>query len=229
MDSEGSRMNEAPEPPPKRVLIVDDHPITREGLLHLIGNQPDLMVCGAASNSAEALDGIMTLEPNLVLSDFTLPDKCALELIRDIKAIKPSLPILILSMHDENLYAERVIRAGARGYISKHEGGEKLVVAIRQVLDGRIYASENVAVRILEAFSGAEKNDPNSEVAGLSDREFEIFELLGRGISTQQISSQLHLSVKTVEAHRANIKSKLGLDTSSALISYAARWFAMRE
>jgi DNA-binding NarL/FixJ family response regulator len=211
-----------------RVLIVDDHPMTRAGLVHLINHQPDLVVCAEAENAADALDAVEVLEPDLVLADITLPGKSGLELIKDIKAIRPGLPTLVISMHDESLYAERVLRAGARGYITKHEGGEKLMQAIRHVLSGQIYVSEKMSAHILETFSGGQAAPERSLIGRLSDREFEVFELLGEGISAREIAGRLHLSAKTVDAYRANIKSKLVIKTTSELISYAARWIEHR-
>ena len=211
-----------------RVLIVDDHPMTRAGLVHVINRQPDLVVCGEAENAAEALDAVEACRPDLVLADITLPGKSGLELIKDIKAIRPGLPILVISMHDESLYAERVLRAGARGYLTKHEGGERLMQAVRHVLSGQIYVSEKMSAHILERFSGGQVAPVCSLVAQLSDREFEVFELLGEGLSAHEIAGRLHISTKTVDAHRANIKSKLVIKTTSELISYAARWIEHR-
>ena len=209
-----------------RVLIVDDHPITRSGLAYLINHQPDMVTCCEAQNAAQALEGVIQAKPDLVLTDFTLPDKNGLELIKDIKAVEPELPILVISMHEESLYAERVLRAGARGYITKEEGGEKLMRAIRHVLSGAIYVSDKLSARILEIFSSGQGGQHRSMVEELSDREFEIFELLGDGLSTQQIADRLHLSMKTVDAHRAKVKAKLKVRTNNELIAYAARWIA---
>lgn len=209
-----------------RVLIVDDHPMTRSGLAYFINHQPDMIACCEAQDAAEALKGVVQSKPDLVLTDFTLPDKNGLELIKDIRAVAPQLPILVISMHEESLYAERVLRAGARGYITKEEGGERLMRAIRHVLSGTIYVSDKMSARILEIFSGGTSVQERSPVEELSDREFEIFELMGDGMSTQQIAEKLHLSMKTVDAHRAKIKEKLKLKTTNELISYAARWTA---
>ena len=212
-----------------RLLIVDDHPMMRAGLVQLIKRQPDLVVRGEAENAAEALDAVDACRPDLVLADITLPGKSGLELIKDIKAIRPELPILVISMHDESLYAERVLRAGARGYITKHEGGERLMQAVRHVLSGQIYVSEKMSARILERFSGGQAAPVCSLVAQLSDREFGVLELLGEGLSAHEIAAKLHISTKTVDAHRANIKAKLVIKTTSELISYAARWIEHRD
>jgi DNA-binding NarL/FixJ family response regulator len=209
-----------------RVLIVDDHPMTRSGLAYLINHQPDMIASCEAQDAAQALEGVLRTKPDLVLTDFTLPDKNGLELIKDIRAVAPQIPILVISMHDESLYAERVLRAGARGYITKEEGGERLMRAIRHVLSGAIYVSDKMSARILEIFSGTASAPERSPVDELSDREFEIFELLGDGFSTQQIAERLHVSMKTVDAHRAKVKEKLKLKTTNELISYAARWTA---
>jgi DNA-binding NarL/FixJ family response regulator len=220
-DSEGSSRK-------TRVLIVDDHPMTRSGLAYLINHQPDMTTCYEAQNAAEALEGVLSTKPDLVLTDFTLPDKNGLELIKDIRAVQPDLPILVISMHEESLYAERVLRAGARGYITKEEGGERLMRAIRHVLSGTIYVSDKMSAQILELFSGGPSRQQRSLVQSLTDREFEIFELLGKGLSTQKVASRLSVSMKTVSAHRANIKEKLALRTTNELIAYAARWTASR-
>jgi DNA-binding NarL/FixJ family response regulator len=211
-----------------RVLIVDDHPMTRAGLAHMINHQPDMIVSGEAENAAQALAALEASEPDLILVDITLPGKSGLELIKDIKAMHPGLPVLVISMHDESLYADRVLRAGARGYITKHEGGEKLMRAIRCVLSGKIYVSEKMSAHILEIFSRGQTTPQRPAIENLSDREFEVFELIGEGLSAHQIAARLHLSAKTVDAHRANIKGKLKIQTSAELISFAARWITDR-
>ena len=217
-------MKKAEKPHKARILIVDDHPMTRAGLTHLINHQPDTLVCGEAENAAQALDLMAVSRPELMLIDITLPGKSGLELIKDVKAILPDLPILVISMHDESLYADRVLRAGARGYITKHEGGDKLMGAIRHVLSGKIYVSESMSAHILEIFSGGQPGADRSSTQNLSDREFEVFQALGEGLSSHEIAKKLHLSAKTVDAHRANIKTKLKINTTAELISFAARW-----
>ena len=207
-----------------RILIVDDHPMTRAGLIHLINHQPEMVVDGEAEDAAQALDLLASKRPDLMLIDITLPGKSGLELIKDVKAMHPDLPMLVLSMHDESLYADRVLRAGARGYITKHEGGDKLMGAIRHVLSGRIYVSESMSAHILEIFSGGQTGIDRSSIQKLSDREFEVFEALGEGLSSHEIAKKLHLSAKTVDAHRANIKTKLKINTTAELISFSARW-----
>lgn len=208
----------------KRILIVDDHPMMREGLSQLIAGDASLELCGEAANAAAALDAVTRLSPDLLLADISLPDKNGLELIKDVLAVQPGLKILVISMHDEAFYAERVLRAGARGYIMKHEGGQRIGAAIRQVLEDRVYVSEAISAKILNHFSGRKADAGKNLVEGLSDREFEVFQLIGEGKSTRDIAEQLHLSVKTVEVHRLNIKNKLGLKTSAELIRAAVRW-----
>ena len=208
----------------KRVMIVDDHPMMRQGLAQLIDNEPDLKVVAEADTGGQGLDLAIKEKLDLSVLDISLPDKNGLELIKDIRSVRPELPILIISMHDEALYAERVLRAGARGYIMKQEGGKKLLQAIRQVLTGQIYVSEKMSARILETFSGHASEQSSSPVARLSDREFEVFQLIGQGKGTKEIAQHLNLSVKTVEVHRANIKEKLSLQTATDLVRFAVRW-----
>jgi DNA-binding NarL/FixJ family response regulator len=208
----------------RKILIVDDHPMMREGLAQLIGNDPALAVCGEAGDANEAMQKIHSLKPDLVLTDITLPGKNGLELIKDIQTMHPGLLILVLSMHDETLYVERVLRAGARGYIMKQEGGKKIAEAIRQVLEGHVYVSEKMSAKILEIFSGHRADVTHSPVEKLTDREFEVFQLIGQGVETRQMAEKLHLSTKTIEVHRANIKAKLQLNSMAELIRYAVRW-----
>ena len=213
----------------KRLLIVDDHPMMRTGLAQLIDNEDDLKVCAEADNAAQALDAALGQKLDLILLDISLPDKNGLELIKDIRAVKPTLPILVVSMHDEGLYAERVLRAGGRGYIMKQEGGKKLLEAIRQVLSGQIYVSDKISSGILETFSGRPVEAAAFPVQQLSDREFEVFQLIGQGKSTREIADHLHLSVKTVEVHRLNIKKKLKLKTATDLVRHAVRWLEIEK
>jgi DNA-binding NarL/FixJ family response regulator len=206
----------------QRILVVDDHPMMREGLRALISREQGLSVCGEAATVSEALEAAAALNPDLVLIDITLPGRNGLELIKDLHAIAPTLPLLVISMHDEALWAERVLRAGARGYVMKRETGPMMVAAIRRVLAGRLHVNETVSTRILESLAG--RANGISPIAQLSDREFEVFQLIGRGKGTIDIAEALHLSPKTVEAHRAKIKDKLNLKTLPELISFACRW-----
>ncbi len=208
----------------RTILIIDDHPIMRQGLAQLIENEPDLAVCGEADDAFKGLGAVKTLQPNLVLADISLPGRNGLELIKDIQAMHPEVMVLVISMHDESLYAERVLRAGGRGYVMKQEGGRRIIQAIRQVLDGQIYVSEKMSAKILEIFSGRRSASTSSRVEDLTDREFEVFRLIGNGMATREIADLLHLSVKTVEVHRANIKGKLNLRTATELIRHAVRW-----
>jgi DNA-binding NarL/FixJ family response regulator len=216
-----------PSPCCNRILIVDDHPMMREGLRTLISRERDLTVCGEAETARQALDAVASLKPDLVLVDITLPGRNGIELIKDICALQHALSILVISMHDESLYAERVLRAGARGYIMKQESGPTMMQAIRQVLAGRIYLSEKMSARILENVAG--KRAKASPIERLSDREFEVFQLIARGKSTVQIAEELHLSTKTIESHRANVKEKLDLRTMPELISFASRWVETQD
>ena len=207
----------------KKVYLVDDHPIMRQGLAQLINHEPDLIVVGEANDAHDALTGILEFSPDLVIIDISLPGKNGLELIKDIRAHQRNVALLIHSMHDESLYVERVLRAGAQGYIMKQEGARKLIEAVRKVLTGEIYVSSSMSGKILEIFSGRRSNSQDP-VESLSDRQFEIFQMIGQGKGTRAISEELSVSVKTVDAHRANIKEKLHLSSGVELVRYAVRW-----
>jgi len=211
------------EPLKKRILIVDDHPMMRQGLAQLINQEPDLCVAWEAGNAGQAMNVISANTPDIIIADISLPDKNGLELIKDIRVLCGS-PILVISMHDEKLYAERVLRAGGRGYIMKQEGGKLLMEAVRQVLNGQIYVSGRMSAKILEGLSGRRAEVSDSPMEQLSDREFEVFRLIGEGKGTRDIARKLHLSVKTVEAHRANIKERLNLHSATELVRHAIRW-----
>lgn len=208
----------------KKILIVDDHAVLREGLVAQINREPDLIVCGEAGDARHALVAIQELEPDLVLADITLPGRNGLELIRDIRSLRPELPVLVLSMHDAALFAERVLRAGGRGYISKQRGGQRLIAAIRHVLSGQIYLSDEVSTRLLDSLSGRQQSRAMSPIEQLTDRELEVFTLIGQAKETKDISRQLGMSAKTVEAHRANIKRKLKLKSGPELTRHAVLW-----
>ena len=216
-----------PSPSCNRVLIVDDHPMMREGLRTLISREHDLVVCGEAETAAQALDAVANLKPDLVLVDIALPGPNGIELIKDICVLQHVVLILVISMHEESLHAERVLRAGARGYIMKQESGPAMMQAIRQVLAKRIYLSDKMSALILENVVG--KRTEASPIKRLSDREWEVFQLIGRGRSTVQIAEELHLSPKTVEAHRAHVKEKLDLKTMTELVSFASRWVETQD
>ncbi len=220
----------APNAPPpaaperKGILLVDDHPFMRAGLAHLIDRQPDLRVCGEAGNPAEAFQQLGRLKPDLVLTDLTMPGRSGLEFIKDLLSTEPGLTVLVMSMHDEAVFAERALRAGARGYIMKEAGGENLLTAIRQVLRGEVYVSPRMSSRILANLSGSRPRHSSSPIEKLTDREFEIFQLIGHGKSTRDIAAQLSLSPKTVDVHRSHLKEKLDLKDVTALIRHAVRW-----
>lgn len=213
----------------KRVLIVDDHPFLRMGLSEALAREPGLCVCGALATAEEALTSIEKLRPDVVLADLNLPGKSGLELVKDLAVLHPGLPVLVLSMHDEEIYAERCLRAGARGYVMKSEGSEKLAGAIHTVLAGDIHVSAKTSARIVSAITGKKNGGYQSPVTLLTDREFEVFQWIGRGKSTEDIAKLLHIGAKTVETHRMHIKTKLGMATSAELTAYAARWVASGE
>jgi DNA-binding NarL/FixJ family response regulator len=209
----------------RSILIVDDHPIFREGLTQSIDRQPDLTVCGEAEDAIKASQAVAALHPDLVIVDITLPGKSGLELIKDLHAAYPDLALLAVSMHDESLYAARILRAGARGYVMKQETPQTLLHAIQQVLEGRIYVSERMSAQILESYYSAHRAaNSASPIEQLSDREFEIFHLVGQGRKNEEIAQQLHLSTKTVSVHQGNIRRKLSLKNASDLIRFAMRW-----
>ena len=209
---------------PTRVFLVDDHPLVREWLANLIDQQPDLKVCGEAGSAAAALTGIATARPDVAIVDITLGGRSGLDLIKDLKLMHPSVAVLVLSMHDEGLYAERALRAGARGYIMKREVTRKVVLAIRRVQQGRVYMSEQQAAHLAEKLVTGAPDASESPVARLSDRELEIFRLVGQGQATREIAEALHLSAKTVQAYYVRIKEKLGVANANELMREAVRW-----
>lgn len=207
-----------------RILIVDDHPIVRQGLVDLINRYNHLVVCGEAGDVDAALDLVRTREFDLVIADLSLKGRSGLELIKQIHDLFPGLPVLVLSMHDESFYAERALRAGARGYVMKQEAIDRIDHAIRQVLKGELYVSANVASRMLQEFIVGETPGENTPVERLSNRELEVFQLLGQGFGTREIADILHLSIKTIESYRANIKNKMQLKNSGELVQQAVVW-----
>jgi len=222
--------NPKPAPAPrKKILVVDDHPMTRAGVVHLLSKQLDMIVCGEVGNPAEALSEIPKTCPDLLLTDMTMPGRSGVEFIKDVLALHASLPILVVSMHDELIYAERAIRVGARGYIMKEAGGDKLLGAIRHVLSGQVYVSQEMSARILNNLSGHKPRGSHSPIEKLSDREFEVFQLIGQGKSTRDIATQLHLSPKTVDVHRGHIKEKLELKDATSLVRHAVRWVETQD
>ncbi|MCI0538685.1 MAG: response regulator transcription factor [Verrucomicrobiales bacterium] len=207
-----------------RILLVEDHPIVRQGLAEMIDNQKDLMVCGAAEDVHQALDQISALQPDLVIVDISLKSSNGIELLKDIKLRHPKLLVLMLSMHDETLYAVRALRAGAAGYIMKQEATENVLTAIRQVLGGDIYLSERMEKKLMQQLVGGRAARTGSPLEDLSDRELEVFNLIGQGHGTRQIAEELHLSIKTIESHRAHIKEKLNLKNATELVQHAIQW-----
>ncbi len=209
--------------PRRRILIVDDHAIVREGLRGLIDREPDLTVSAEAATLTDALKSCDESRPDAVIVDLALGSDSGLDLIKRLRERHADLPILALSMHSENLYAERVLRSGGTGYVMKEEATSLLLVALRQVLGGGIFVSQKVTDRMLRAFS-SHAHERSSGIERLSDRELEVFRLLGSGLGTAQIAEQLHLSQKTVETHRTRIKEKLGLETATEVVVQAATW-----
>jgi len=208
---------------PSRIVIVDDHPVVRAGLRTLIDEEPPLSVCAEASNVRDAIEVTRREEPDLVLIDISLGDGNGIELIRRLKLQHPELKMLACSMHDESLFAERAINAGARGYVHKHQGTEQVLDAICQVLAGRIYLSEKMLDRVINSF-GKKKEGGVASIGDLSNRELEVFCLIGQGLTPSKIAARLHLSVKTVETHREKIKRKLQFASGGELVRYAVQW-----
>jgi DNA-binding NarL/FixJ family response regulator len=212
-----------------KILLVDDHPLVREWLTNLINQQPDMVVCGEAESASHALTVIASTQPDLVVVDLSLKNGSGIDLIKDLKELHPALLVLVLSMHDESLYAERALRAGARGYVMKREVTKNIITAIRQVLAGQLHVSERMAARIASKYAGAPPVTVESPVTLLSDRELEVFQLLGQGCETKQIAETLHLSMKTVQAYCARIKDKLKLTNATELLREAIRWEDQRN
>ena len=207
-----------------KVFLVDDHPLVREWLTQLIQRESDLEVCGEAEDTHEALAKIAETKPDIVIADISLKTTHGLELVKDLQVRFPSLPVLILSMHDESLYAERVLRAGAKGYITKQEATKKILPAIRQVLSGQIYISEKMASRMVHKMVLGRAQEQKSPIERLTDRELEVFQLIGSGQGTRRIAAELHLGIKTVESYRARIKEKLKLEDGTQLLQQAIQW-----
>ncbi len=220
----GTRMSRQIASRKTRVFVVDDHPIVRQGLALMINQQPDLAVCGEAEEAERALQDIGACKPDIVVIDISLNGPDGLDLLKNLRLRSPELPVLILSMHDESVYAERALRAGANGYIMKQEATEKVLIALRRILSKEIYVSDRIANRMLQHFVRGTDNEIHPVVAELSDRELEVFRLIGDGRGTRQIAEQLHLSVKTVESYQAHIKEKLSLRSARELVQHAIQW-----
>lgn len=216
-----------------RVLIVDDHPIVRQGITLLINREEDFEVCCEAGDAEQALQSLRECNSrkpmDIAIIDMSLPGISGIELIKTIHADYPEMPVLVMSMHDESLYAERALRAGARGYIMKQEATEKIMTAIRQIMRGEIYVSDKMRSIILQRIIDSPPETPSSPVSRLSDKELEVLRLIGKGLRTSDISVELHRSVKTIEAHRANIKDKLKLSNSTELIRFAVQWLESEQ
>jgi DNA-binding NarL/FixJ family response regulator len=205
-------------------MIVDDHPIVRQGLMLMINQESDLVVCGEAEEASAAMQVLKSARPDVVIVDLSLNGPDGIDLLKSIRIAYPGLPVLILSMHDESIYSERALRAGANGYIMKQEATEKILVALRRVLSGDIYLSDRLASRMLKRYITGSGTLRNSTIADLSDRELEVFRLIGEGHGTRQIADELHISVKTVESYQAHIKEKLSLRSAHELMQHAIRW-----
>src|SRR5437868_5074702 len=215
-------------PGAKRIVIVDDHPLFRKGLEQLIHSDGAFAVCGEAGSAAEAMEVIRKLHPELAIVDLSLPGANGIELIKNIRAEFPKVPILVLSMHDESLYALRALRAGAEGYVMKHEAMANVIQAIHEVFNGRPYLSPAMAAQVITKFAHHDAEGETDVVERLSDRELEILELIGKGHEIRQIAKLLHLSPKTVETHRAHIKDKLDLKNSREVARFALQWLSAR-
>lgn len=208
----------------RRILLVDDHPLMREGVAQWIRRAPDLEMCGEVENASDAVTAVERLRPDLVLTDISLPGRSGIELIKDLQVQHPEVLVLVFSMHDENLYAGRALRAGARGYVMKCTGGERLLQGIREVLAGRIAVTPDMATLLLEEYSGHQPRSGRSILPRLTDREFEVFQLCGEARSNREIAEQLHLSPKTVETHRLNLMRKLKARNPAELIRFALQY-----
>jgi len=217
-------MNQSSATMKSRVLVVDDHPIVRQGLTLLINRESDLTVCGEAEDAHTAMQSLTSTRPDILVVDISLNGPDGLDLLKNVRSRHPDLPVLILSMHDESIYAERALRAGAQGYIMKQEATEKVLVALRRILSREIYVSERIANRMLHRYIGNPSASKPSSIADLTDRELEVFRIIGEGHSTRQIAEELHISVKTVESYQSHIKEKLSLRSARELVQHAIQW-----
>lgn len=228
------KMNALPIPPrsntppksaaPRKIFLVDDHPVTRQGVAMLINQEPDFVVCGEADNGPLAVELIPKAQPDMAIIDITLKTTSGIELLKDLKVLMPDLPVLVMSMHDESLYAERALRAGARGYVMKHEPSETVLTAIRRVLSGELHLSERVKEKMLNRLAHRRKDAVAFSMDTLSDREMEVFQLIGNGYGTRQIAERLNLSVKTIDSYREHLKLKLRLESGAHLVQHAIQW-----
>lgn len=206
------------------MLIVDDHPLVRERVAELINQQLDLVVCGEASDANEALAVVKATTPDMAIIDITLKDTYGIELVKQLKSLYPKLPMLVLSMHEESMYGERALRAGARGYLTKQEASKKIIDAINRILAGGMYVSDQLSEALVQKVAGVKDSGGGNAVDVLTDRELEVFQLLGQGLAVREIADRLFVSAKTIEAHREHIKTKLKFKTSSELLRYAIEY-----
>ena len=207
-----------------RIYIVDDHPLVRHGLSQIVANEADMEICGEAEDSPAAIRGVGEANPDAIIVDISLKGANGLELIKNLKAIHEDIPILVFSMHDETIYAQRALRAGAKAYVMKKESPSKVVDAIRKIIQGEIYVSPSVADQVLHQIVNGLGNVSTSPVDRLTDRELEVVQLIGRGLSSREVAESLHLSVKTIESHRAHVKEKLGLRNATELVQFSVQW-----
>ena len=207
-----------------RIYIVDDHPLVRHGLCQIVANEADMEICGEAEDSPAAIRGVGEANPDAIIVDISLKGANGLELIKNLKAIHEDIPILVFSMHDETIYAQRALRAGAKAYVMKKESPSKVVDAIRKIIQGEIYVSPSVADQVLHQIVNGPGNVSTSPVDRLTDRELEVVQLIGRGLSSREVAESLHLSVKTIESHRAHVKEKLSLRNATELVQFSVQW-----
>jgi DNA-binding NarL/FixJ family response regulator len=207
-----------------RIYIVDDHPLVRQGLSQIVASEADMEICGEAEDSPAAIRGVGEANPDAIIVDISLKGANGLELIKNLKAIHEDIPILVFSMHDETIYAQRALRAGAKAYVMKKESPSKVVDAIRKIIQGEIYVSPSVADQVLHQIVSGPGNVSTSPVDRLTDRELEVVQLIGRGLSSREVAESLHLSVKTIESHRAHVKEKLSLRNATELVQFSVQW-----
>ncbi|MDF3057146.1 MAG: two component transcriptional regulator, LuxR family [Rariglobus sp.] len=214
----------SPDAAKRRIFLVDDHPITRQGVVVLINQEPDLEVCGEADSAPKAFDLLQKSKADLAVVDISLKTTSGIELTKNLKVLLPDLPVLIMSMHDESLYAERALRAGAKGYVMKQEASDNILIAIRRILDGELYLSEKMKEKMLHRLVHNRKDEVVFSIDTLSDREMEVFQLIGNGFSTRQIATKLNLSVKTIDSYREHLKLKLHIEKGADLVRHAIQW-----
>jgi len=214
---------------PTRVFVVDDHPVVRQGLKLMLDQETDMVLCGEAESAREARRNVREATPDIIVADVSLKDASGIELVKELRELHPDVPVLVLSMHDESLYAERALRAGARGYVMKDEAPDRLITAIREIVAGGLYLSGRMTARLLTKFVDGPSQSGRMPMESLTDRELEIFEFIGRGLGTRHIAETLHLSVKTIETHRRNIKRKLKLSDATSLMQHAIHWVQQQK